>query len=60
MKEFLDKIYFRNQREQLIKKLRRKGISEPTLKAMSEIPRHLFVSPSLLAYSYLDTVLHII
>lgn len=59
MKEFADKIYFSNQREKLIEKLRRRGISQPTLKAMSEIPRHLFVSPSLLAFSYLDKVLPI-
>ena len=57
--EFADEIYFSNQREKLIEKLRKSGISEPTLKAMSEIPRHIFVSPSLLAYSYLDGVLPI-
>lgn len=59
MKEFADRIYFRSRREKLIEKLRRTGISEPTLKAMSEIPRHLFVSTSLLAFSYLDRVLPI-
>jgi protein-L-isoaspartate(D-aspartate) O-methyltransferase len=56
----IDEVSFSNQREELIAKLRREGISEPTLEAMSEIPRHLFVSPSLLAYSYLDGVLPIL
>lgn len=59
MKEFADKVYFGNRREKLIDKLRRRGITEPTLKAMSEIPRHLFVSPFLLTFSYLDRVLPI-
>jgi len=59
MSEFADKIYFQSQREKLIRGLRVQGISEPTLEAMSEVPRHLFVSPPLFALSYLDTVLPI-
>lgn len=59
MKEVADRIYFSDRREKLIGKLRRTGISQSTLTAMSEIPRHLFVSYPLLALSYLDKVLPI-
>jgi len=60
MNEWTDRLLFQGKREELIEKLRtEKGISEPTLQAMSEIPRHLFISPRLFNRAYLDTVLPI-
>lgn len=58
MHELIDKLYFRSKREALIRELQGK-VSEPTLKAMSEIPRHLFVAPPLLASAYVNKVLPI-
>jgi protein-L-isoaspartate(D-aspartate) O-methyltransferase len=59
MHELIDQHYFKEKRDRLIHNLRGK-VSEPTLTAMSEIPRHLFASPLLSTIAYDDRVLPIL
>jgi protein-L-isoaspartate(D-aspartate) O-methyltransferase len=50
-----DTLKFQGQRKQLIRLLREKGIQDKrVLKAMEEVPRHLFMDPGLINFAYED------
>lgn len=59
MEKFIDRHYFKPQKDTLIEHLR-ESVSDQTIEAMATIPRHMFVSPPLLHHSYVDRALPIL
>lgn len=59
MKNNINENSLKNQREALINKLKRRGISEQILNAIKEVKREDFVPPHLKQYAYIDEPLPI-